>query len=57
LSRDGINTVGVCGSNPHAPTRLIGYFSIFVHPSSESSLMIDISDVKKGAATEFRPYK
>jgi hypothetical protein len=36
---------------------LIGYFSIFVHPSSESSLMIDISDVKKGAATEFRPYK
>ena len=24
LSRDGVDTVGVCGSNPHAPTIVTG---------------------------------
>jgi hypothetical protein len=28
LSRDGVDTVGVCGSNPHAPTNV---FNTLVH--------------------------
>ena len=29
-----LDRVGVCGSNPHAPTRFIGLFVTFVIPSS-----------------------
>jgi hypothetical protein len=32
LSRDGVDTVGVCGSNPHAPTNKLNNLEAFDGP-------------------------
>ena len=38
---DGVDTVGVCGSNPHAPTRFIELFVTVVVLSSLPSNLAD----------------